>query len=360
MAGKVNRKEVFITEIDTIRKSNELSTAKMNQGLTLKQMQLLSYAIFATQRDGSTQFNKASFEKKFEIDEYRTEHAVVDSKKILGIQAGFYNEDGDTFEYLNVFKKMKYERGTFTFVWNEEITPHILELKDRYVLTDLKITSNFKSGFSWVLYDYLRGHYGNFYINIKKTELLELFGVSEKKSYVNNTAKFKQSVLDVAVDEINEFTELEVSYEEIKKGRSITGFTLKYSTGKQVKRATEEQFRHLNLLLESVLNQQTNETIATIEDESVRDAARKVSDYFLRIKESYLADDKKENLKNEDAQLLVSNCLIYHRKLNELLAKNNRSYFEEYWKKQKERFADEFIETDDIQPVPMINWLKEQ
>lgn len=162
-------------------------------------MQLLSYAIYATQQDGSTTFIKADFEKKFGLGEYhRTEHAKVDAQRILSIQAGFEDLENDTFEYWNVFRKMKYDKGTFTFLWDPEITPHILDLKDKYVLTDLTITANFKSGFSWTLYDYLRGLYGCWYV-LSDEALMKLFGVEDKKSYQSNTGKLKQAVLDVAI-----------------------------------------------------------------------------------------------------------------------------------------------------------------
>ena len=39
---------------------------------------------------------------------------------------------------------------------------------------------------------------------------MSLFGVEEKKSYQNNTGAFKKRVLDIAIEEINEFTELDV------------------------------------------------------------------------------------------------------------------------------------------------------
>ena len=56
-----------------LKKSNELSMAKLNQGLTLNQMQLLAYAIYSTQQDGKTEFIKADFEKKFGIEKYQTQ-----------------------------------------------------------------------------------------------------------------------------------------------------------------------------------------------------------------------------------------------------------------------------------------------
>ena len=89
MGGRKNTKEIMINNANSIKKSNQLSTAKLNEGLALNQMQLLAYAIYATQQDGSTTFIKADFEKKFGLDEYRTEHAKDDAQRILSIQVIF-------------------------------------------------------------------------------------------------------------------------------------------------------------------------------------------------------------------------------------------------------------------------------
>ena len=77
--------------------------------------------------------------------------------------------------------------------------PHILELREKYVLTDLTVTSNFKSGFSWILYDYLKAHYGYWHKALSKKELLRLFAVETRKTYQKSTAEFKRGVLDVAI-----------------------------------------------------------------------------------------------------------------------------------------------------------------
>ena len=47
-----NEKSTLTNYENGIKKSNELSMAKLNQGLTLNQMQLLAYAIYSTQQDG--------------------------------------------------------------------------------------------------------------------------------------------------------------------------------------------------------------------------------------------------------------------------------------------------------------------
>ncbi|MEZ7173754.1 hypothetical protein, partial [Sporosarcina sp. OR05] len=75
--------------------------------------------------------------------------------------------------------------------------------------------------------------------------LMRLFGVADKKTYKNNTGRFKKTVLDVAITEINTYTELEVWYTEEKSGRAIVGFDLHWTTGKNTAGATKGQIREL-------------------------------------------------------------------------------------------------------------------
>jgi ribosome-binding ATPase YchF (GTP1/OBG family) len=91
----------------------------------------------------------------------------------------------------------------------------------------------------------LKAHYGYWHLPVSKEALLKLFGVENKKSYLMNTGMFKLKVLDVAVSEINELTELKILYKEEKRGKSIVGFDLHWSYGTIVPSATEKQMKHL-------------------------------------------------------------------------------------------------------------------
>lgn len=338
MAGRQNTKEVMIDSVDSIKKSNHLSTAKLNHGLSLKQMQLLAYTIYATQQDGSTTFIKADLEKKFGLDEYRTEHAKEDAQRILSIQVGFEDLENDTFEYWNVFRKMKYDKGTFTFVWDPDITPHILDLKDKYVLTDLKITANFKSSFSWSLYDYLKGLYGAWYISLSKEAIMRLFNVENKKSYTENTGLLKKYVLDIAVKEVNEFTEVDVKYEEIKKGRAIIGFKLIWSTGSTVRKASKKQKE----ILTSIAKVTFSDVImySDIENKFNRERAMEIIRELQFIEYNYVRPEI--GLTAEKASSLIKEAVQYLKELNLLLEKEDLEQI-----------------TSNSDPVPMINWLKD-
>lgn len=232
--------EVLIDKSTTIKKSNELSAGRMIDGLTLNQAQLFAYAILVTQTDGRAEFNKADFEKQFNIEQYRTKYAREDARSLIRLNIHTFNSDED-WDIRNVFTSISYKRGLFSFEWSEGFKPHILDLKERYTLIDLGIAGKFKSSFSWTLYEHLLAKFGYYQLEFSKHELMQLFSIDKVASYQKNTSMLKNRVLDVAIAEINEHTELTVRYDELKRGRSITGFKLYFSRGKTIAGATAKQ-----------------------------------------------------------------------------------------------------------------------
>lgn len=250
--NRKNDKKQVVSYENSIKKSNELSMAKLNHGLTLNQMQLLAFAIYSTQQDGKTEFNKGDFEKKFNLEKYQTRHAKEDVMRVSSVQFSIEDLENDYFEYWNVFRSIKYDRGRFTFRWNEEFIPHILELKERYITTDLSITSQFRSEFSWTLYEFLKAHYGYWRKPMSKEALMRLFGVEDKKTYQKNTGDFKRAVLDISIAELNQHTEFEVRYKDVRKGRAIVGFELYWTTGENMTGATKKQISELRAIVDAV------------------------------------------------------------------------------------------------------------
>ena len=77
-----NKKSIVVSDKDMMRKSNELSMAKLSHGLSLNQTQLLAFAIFVTQKNEETRFNKSDFEERFEIGKYNAKYAREVIKKL--------------------------------------------------------------------------------------------------------------------------------------------------------------------------------------------------------------------------------------------------------------------------------------
>lgn len=332
-----NLKTQLISHENSIRKSNELSMAKLNQGLTLNQMQLLAFSIFCTQQNGITEFHKVDFEKKFGIQKYKTEDARKDSDKVTSVKFGHWDPEKDYFDFWNVFRGMRYHAGVFHFTWTEEMIPHILELKDKYITTDLNIASKFKSSFSWTLYDYLKAHHGYWHKLISKGDLMRLFGVEKIKTYVDNTAQFKRGVLDVAIAEINKHTELEIRYNVEKEGRAISGFDLIWSNGKKVTSATKKQIKEIQGLIDIVFDDMFQ--YVNIDDKEDRQRAINLIREIETMREF---TDEPIAITSEKASSLIQKAVWNFRELNRLLEKNHHS-----------------ISTESRKKVKFYNWLEE-
>ncbi|MBT2572308.1 replication initiation protein [Planococcus sp. ISL-110] len=336
--GRVNSKNQIISYENSIQKSREFSIAKLNQGLTLNQMQLLAFAIYSTQQNGATEFHKGDFEKKFGIEKYQTIHAKQDAQKVSSLQFSIEDLENHYFEYWNVFGSIKYKEGLFTFRWNEEFVPHILELKEKYITTDLTITSHFKSGFSWTLYDYLKAHYGYWHKQISKEALMRLFGVESKKTYRENTALFKKTVLDVAIAEINKYTELEIRYNVEKKGRAITAFDLIWSNGQKLTSATKKQINEIESFIDIVFKDMFE--YINLDNETDRLRAR---DLILEIEDMRKFIDEPISITSERANELIQKAVWNFKQLNGLLEKNHK-----------------FVSPESVKKVEFYNWLEDK
>ena len=338
MARK-NLKTKLISYENSIKKSNELSMASLYQGLTLNQMQLLAYSIFCTQQNGVTEFRKADFEKKFGVSQYRTEDAMKDSDKITSIKFSTVDMENEKFKFWNAFMAMGYNKGEFSFEWNPKMLPHILEVKEKfYVTTDLTIASKFKSSFSWTLYDYIKAHYNYWYKVVSKQELMELFGVHNTKTYLENTGRFRNSVLDIAIKEINEYTELEVSYKVEKEGRSITGFRIDWSNGTKVTGATKKQIKEIQGIIDITFEDMFQ--YVNINDENDRQRAIEL---IRKIEDLRVFTDESSGITSEKANNLIQRGVSDFRELNRLLEKNNRA-----------------LSRDTVKKVKFYNWLEDR
>ena len=312
-----NSKTQLISHENSIRKSNELSMAKLNQGLSLNQMQLLAFSIFSTQQNGVTEFHKADFEKKFKLTKYNTEDAIKDSDKVTSVKFGTTDMENEEFKFWNVFMGMSYKKGHFKFEWNPRMIPHILNLKEKYITTDLSIASKFKSSFSWTLYDFVKAHHGYWHKVISKKDLMQVFGVSNIKTYEENTAQFKRAVLDVAIAEINKHTELEIRYNVEKEGRAISGFDLIWSNGQKLSSATKKQIKEIQSILDIIFEDMFQ--YVNIDDKKDRQRAIELMREIEEVRGFTIAPI---SITKEKADELIQTSVWNFRELNRLLEKN--------------------------------------
>jgi len=135
------------------------------------------------------------------------------------------------------FKK----EGRFRIAMTDEVMPYLTQLKGQFTQYQLKHIAYFNSAHSIRIYELITQYrsVGSREITVEK--LKEWLQVEESYSRWNN---FKARVLDPAISEINEKSDLFVEYEPIKKGRKVTGIEFRITHEKPVKK--RPAFPHKN------------------------------------------------------------------------------------------------------------------
>lgn len=103
---------------------------------------------------------------------------------------------------------------------DRDLVPYMYELKEKFTQYQLFNILAMKSAFSVRIYELLKSYA---YLKNKVfdiNELKRLLMVDNIKSY-ENFKDFRRKVLEVAEREINELTDINISYETIKKGKKV-------------------------------------------------------------------------------------------------------------------------------------------
>lgn len=107
------------------------------------------------------------------------------------------------------------------------VVPLITRLEEEFTRYDIEQISGLTSAYAVRLYEILIQ-----WRTAGKTPVIELSEVRKRLGVVDGEYKimadFKRRVIDTAVTQINEYTDIEAGYEQHKKGRTITGFSFKF------------------------------------------------------------------------------------------------------------------------------------
>lgn len=127
--------------------------------------------------------------------------------------------------------------GCIEIKLDDDLKPYLLNMNG-YIKAQLSYSFQMTSKYSIRLYELLKSWEGS-KNGIKKFEIDELKKQIDatQKSY-NNFAKFNQTVLTIAVREINDITDLHTSYTVIKSGRKVT--YIEFTIKKKAKKKSEE------------------------------------------------------------------------------------------------------------------------
>ena len=134
-------------------------------------------------------------------------------------------QKGNEWEIFQWLQLAKYDgRGTITLMLSNQIAPYLLQLKSWFTKYQLKNILAMKSFYSIRLYELLKLTIGE---NRKKTmkyvfEIQYLREYFECENKFKQIGQFKEKVLDIAIRDVNEYSEFKCTYECRKTGRTIT------------------------------------------------------------------------------------------------------------------------------------------
>lgn len=140
---------------------------------------------------------------------------------------GLYSEKNGKpkWTWMPYFSKIELTENEVEFRWNDNMKPYLIKLKQNYTQYLANDYLKLHSIYSQNLYEQLKSieNYEKQYNRkpqISVGELKNILHTEGKKAY-DRWGAFKQLVFDKAITEINEVTDLNVSYATLKKGRTV-------------------------------------------------------------------------------------------------------------------------------------------
>lgn len=150
--------------------------------------------------------------------------------------------DGEDSEMRWIYRKEYVkDEGKITLYFSPEIIPYLSQLSEKFTAYKLKYVSQFKSSYSIRLYEILVQWSSTGEREVKINWLREIFQVEDKYKAIKD---FKKYIIDPAIADINEHSNIWAEYGQRKSGRTVTHFQFKFglkSQPKERKLLTEEE-----------------------------------------------------------------------------------------------------------------------
>lgn len=157
----------------------------------------------------------------------------------------YINDKGNkVVQYERFTQSAKYieKEGLVSFRFADAIIPMLVDLERRFTVYEIEQVASLSSQYAMRLYEFFMRHLdkqtGAGWLEISLEDLRFRFGLlpTEYKTMSN----FKAYVLDFALKQINENTDLSAKYTQKKKGRTITGFRFDFKRKKTKKASVKK------------------------------------------------------------------------------------------------------------------------
>lgn len=234
-----------------VSKSNTLIEADYT--VTLVAQRVVILAIIEARDQGSMseiggihRIKASDYEKHFDCDKttaYRSLKSACESLHDSKYIWKSIDERGrEKINHSSLVQRASYcEGGGYVeIMFGNDVIPHITRLSEQYTEYELKQIKDLSSTYALRIFELLMQ-----WSSVGKTPTIKIeklrscLGVEEHQYKL--MSDFKKRVLDHAVKEINEHTNITVSYDQQKDGRTITGFVFKFKVKPKPKALVESK-----------------------------------------------------------------------------------------------------------------------
>lgn len=228
---------------DLIVKDNALMNASYN--LALVEQRLILLAIVEARESGKginsndpLTVHAESYINQFRVERHTAYQALKDACKDLFARQFSYQQRSAKGNITNMTSRWVSQIGyteneaTVQLVFAPAVVPLITRLEEQFTKYDIEQISSLSSAYAVRMYELLIC-----WRSTGKTPIIELSEFRKRIGVLNTEYKrmdiFKRGVLELAIKQINEHTDITASYEQHKKGKVITGFSFKFKQKKQ-------------------------------------------------------------------------------------------------------------------------------
>lgn len=235
---------------DIVKKSNSLTVAYYNLSLVEYRVLHMAFTSLADIAPNPQLIKSARFAIRasdyielYGVDRATAYEALKEASERLFNRYFTYdqlvNEEYMLYERLKArwVTKIGYieKEATVTLYLSEEILSMVGNLENQYTMYFLNQVAELTSMYAVRIYEMI--------VQWRKAKTVPTIGIAELRDRLGinpdeyqRMHDFKKRVLDTAVEQINEHTDIKLGYVQEKTGRNITGFTFKFKEKKKEKK----------------------------------------------------------------------------------------------------------------------------
>lgn len=164
------------------------------------------------------------------------------TKDMAGKAAEFINDKGELVQTGIITAKYPKDKPILKLKIDSDLRPYFLQLKGWIAKYELKYYFRLKGKYSMRMYELFKTY--QFMNSFEKNIVYLRNYISLPESKYKQNVHFRQRIIDDSIKDIEENTDIEIDYEQIKKNKKIVGFKFWiYERGTKERRKLDDRYK---------------------------------------------------------------------------------------------------------------------